>query len=72
MIRRGEEQWTEFDLPIPKVHADRLGAIPRPFIDYVRGLTDETISAEEGRKSVEMVLGAYRSAREGRRVELPL
>ena len=59
-------------MPIPASQADRIAAIPRPFIDYVRGLTDQTISAEEGRKSVEMILGAYRSAREGRRITFPL
>jgi predicted dehydrogenase len=72
MIRAGESQWTEFKLPIPNSQGERIAAIPRPFVDYVRGLTDETISAEEGRKSVEMVLGAYISAREGRRVQFPL
>jgi predicted dehydrogenase len=72
MIRRGETEWTEFRLPIPANQAECLAAVPRPFIDYVRGLTEKTISAEEGRKSVEMVLAAYRSAAEGRRVRLPL
>jgi len=72
MIRQGEDHWTEFRLPIPKSQGERLAAIPRPFIDYVRGLSSETISAEEGRKSVEMVLGAYRSATEGRRIHFPL
>jgi predicted dehydrogenase len=70
MIRRGETAWTEFDLPIPSSQRDRLAAVPRPFIDYVRGLTDQTITAEEGRASVEMVLGAYRSMAEGRRIDL--
>ena len=69
---RGDDHWTEYDLPIPNSQRDRLTAVPRPFIDYVRGLTDETISAEEGRVSVEMVLGAYRSMAEGRRIDLPL
>jgi hypothetical protein len=72
LIRRGDTSWTEFDFPIPKAHGERIGAIPRPFIDYVRGLTDETITAEEGKASVEMLLGAYQSAAEGRRVRLPL
>ena len=72
MIRQGEDRWTEFDLPIPDGQAERLAAIPRPFVDYVRGLSEETIGAEEGRKSVEMVLAAYRSAAEGRRIDLPL
>ncbi|NLE45536.1 MAG: Gfo/Idh/MocA family oxidoreductase [Chloroflexi bacterium] len=72
LFRRGDSEWTEFPLPIPSSQADRIAAVPRPFIDYVRGLTDETVSAEEGKVSVEMVLAAYRSAEEGRRVELPL
>jgi predicted dehydrogenase len=70
MIRRGETEWTEFPYSVPASQRERLMNVPRPFIDYVRGLTDETISAEEGRISVEMVLGAYISAREGRRVNL--
>jgi predicted dehydrogenase len=71
-IRRGDDRWTEYDLPIPNSQRDRLANVPRPFIDYVRGLTDATISAEEGRVSVEMVLGAYQSMAEGRRIDLPL
>jgi predicted dehydrogenase len=71
LLRTGDKAWTEFKLPIPQSQADRIAAVPRPFIDYVRGLTDETIRAEEGRKSVEMVLGAYQSAREGRRITFP-
>ena len=70
MIREGDRDWEEFHLPIPASQGERIAAVPRPFIDYVRGLTDECVSAEEGRKSVEMILGAYRSAREGRRVDL--
>jgi predicted dehydrogenase len=72
LIRRGENRWTEFKLPIPNGQGDRIAAVPRPFIDYVRGLTDESISADEGRKSVEMVLAAYQSMQEGRRIDLPL
>ena len=72
LIRAGEDRWTEFDLPIPAGQGERIAAIARPFVDYVRGLTDETISAQEGRKSVEMVLAAYRSMEEGRRIDLPL
>jgi predicted dehydrogenase len=72
MIRAGETRWTEFKMPIPASQGERIAAIPRPFVDYVRGLTDTTISAQEGRKSVEMVLAAYRSMAEGRRIDLPL
>ena len=70
LIHPGDKEWTVFNLPIPTSQGDRLAAIPRPFINYVRGLTDKTISAEEGRVAVEMVLAAYQSAREGRRVQI--
>jgi predicted dehydrogenase len=72
MIRKGEHAWTEFRLPIPASQAERLMAVPRPFINYVRGLSGEAISAEEGQASVEMLIGAYRSAAEGRRITFPL
>ena len=57
MIRQGDSAWEEFHLPIPASQGERISAVPRPFIDYVRGLSDEHVSAEEGRKSVEMILG---------------
>ena len=57
MIRQGDSDWEEFHLPIPASQGERIAAVPRPFIDYVRGLSDEHVSAEEGRKSVEMILG---------------
>jgi predicted dehydrogenase len=72
LIRRGDKQWTEFDLPIPASQGERIARIPRPFVDYVKGLTDKTISALEGRKSVEMVLAAYQSSRQGRHIDLPM
>jgi predicted dehydrogenase len=68
MIRKGEKAWTEFDLPIPASQGERIQAVPRPFVDYVRGLSEQAVSAEEGKVAVEMVLAAYRSAEEGRRV----
>ena len=70
-IRKGEDAWTEFRMDIPKSQGERIAAIPRPFIDYIRGRIDERVSPEEGRVSVEMVLGAYQSAREGRRIRFP-
>jgi predicted dehydrogenase len=68
MIRQGEDRWTAFNFPIPASQGDRIAAVPRPFVDYLRGLTNEHVSAEAGRVSVAMVLGAYRAAKEGRRV----
>ena len=72
MIRSGDDHWTEYEYPIPASQGERIADVPRPFIDYIRGLTDETITAEEGKASVEMVLAAYQSAAEGRRISLPL
>ncbi|MCZ6632166.1 MAG: Gfo/Idh/MocA family oxidoreductase [bacterium] len=71
-IRKGDEAWTEFPMHIPKGQGERISAVPRPFIDYIRGLTDERISPEEGKVSVEMILAAYQYAREGRRITFPL
>jgi len=68
LIRRGEKAWIEFDLGIPDSQAERIAAVPAPFVAYVQGRSDQAISAEEGRVAVEMALGAYQSAREGRRV----
>lgn len=71
-IRKGDDAWTELDLPIPASQGERIADVARPFVDYVKGVSDEHVSAEEGRKSVEMVLGAYRSAAEGKRIHFPL
>ncbi len=71
-IRRGDDRWTELSLPIPKTQGERIAAVARPFVDYALGRTEEHVGAREGRVSVEMVLGAYRSAKEGRRVVFPL
>lgn len=71
LIRRGESRWTEFPLAIPTAHGERIEAVIRPFIAYVRGECGPAVTAEEGRRSVEMVLAAYRSAAEGRRVTFP-
>ena len=67
-IRRGDDHWTQFKMDIPRGQGERIAAIPRPFINYIRGLSDERVSPEEGRVSVEMILGAYQSAKEGRRI----
>ncbi len=72
MIHPGETRWTEFPVPIPASQGERLKAVPRPFIDYVLGRTDETISAEDGRVTVEMLIGAYQSAAEGKRIRFPI
>lgn len=69
-IQKGDNKWTELAMDIPHGQGERIAAIPRPFINYIRGLTDERVSPEEGRVSVEMVLAAYESAKTGKRVKI--
>jgi len=64
--------WQDLGLAIPASHGERIAAVPRPFIDCLKHDSEPPVTAEDGRVSVEMVLGAYRSAREGRRVAFPL
>lgn len=64
--------WLDLGIPIPASHGERLMAVPRAFIDCLKKDTPPTITAEDGRVSVEMVLGAYRSAHTGCRVNFPL
>lgn len=70
-IRKGDTEWTEYPLAIPAGQGDRIADVARPFIDYLQGQRTAPVTAQEGRVSVEMVLGAYESAREGRRVIFP-
>lgn len=72
LFTRDAPQWRYLDMPIPDSHRDRLAGVPRPFIDCIKHDTEPDVTADDGRTSVEMVLGAYQSAREGRRVEFPL
>ncbi len=64
--------WLDLGISIPASHGERLMAVPRAFIDCLKYDAPPTITAEDGRVSVEMVLGAYRSARTGCRVNFPL
>ncbi|HMN28207.1 MAG TPA: gfo/Idh/MocA family oxidoreductase, partial [Caldilineaceae bacterium] len=56
----------------PASHGERIAAVPRSFIDCLRDDSAPGVTAQDGRVSVEMVLAAYQSAAEGRRVSLPL
>jgi len=67
-----EKGWQNFTFPIPTSQGERIAAIARPFVAYLKGEKGPAATALDGRKSVEMVLGAYRAAREGRRVSFPL
>ncbi len=67
-----EPNWRDLGIPIPAHHGERIADVPRSFVDYLINDTPPPVSAHDGRASVEMVLGAYLSAREGRRVAFPL
>ena len=64
--------WKDLGIQIPNNHGERISGVPRPFIDCIIEDTEPDVSVEAGRVSVEMVLGAYRSTQDGRRVMFPL
>ncbi len=68
--RRGQPAWEDQGIPIPASHGERIGGVPRAFVDFVLHGAPPTATAYDGRVSVEMVLAAYQSAAEGRRIEL--
>lgn len=61
--------WEYFDFPLVK-HVERLRAVPRAVIDYLHGRRAPLATAADGRVCIEMVLAAYQSAREGRRISI--
>jgi predicted dehydrogenase len=72
LLTRADMRWQEQDIAIPASHAERIAAVPRAFVECLQRDLEPPTTAHDGRISVEMVLGAYRSAREGRRVHFPL
>jgi predicted dehydrogenase len=70
LFRKSTGQWEHFEHPVPKSHGERIAAVPRPFIDALKSNQSPTISASDGKVSVEMCLAAYESARTGRRILL--
>ena len=69
IFRAGTDDWEKLDFPFVP-HGTRIQAVARPVIDYLKGEGPPLATAEDGRVCIEMVLGAYQSAREGRRVRL--
>ena len=70
LFRKSTGQWEEFSYPVPPGHGERLKAVPRPWLDNLKAGAPPSVTASDGRVSVEMCLAAYQSAREGRRVSL--
>ena len=69
VYRAGDDDWQRHDFPLAPQRS-RIQAVPRPAIDYLRGIAPPIATAEEGKVCIEMILAAYQSAREGRRVYL--
>ena len=72
LYTRSSPAWQDLGIPIPATHGERIAAVPRAFVDCIVHDLEPDVTALDGRVSVEMVLGAYQSAREGRRVQFPL
>lgn len=72
LFRHGEAAWTPIDTPVPPDQGCRIRAVPRPWVDCWRNGAPLPATGADGRVAVEMVLGAYQAAREGRRVTFPL
>ena len=71
LFRKGASPpWEAFPFEVPKSHGQRIGAVPRPFIEMLKSGGQPTVTARDGRVSVEMCLAAYQSAKEGRRITL--
>ena len=69
IFRAGAENWEKLDFPF-RPHRARIHALARPAIDFIKGQGPPLATAEDGKVCIEMVLGAYQSAREGRRIHL--
>ena len=72
LYTQDEPSWKDLGIPIPEGHGERISGVPRPFIDCLKDDTEPDVTVGDGRVSVEMILGAYRSAQDGRRVQFPL
>ena len=70
LFQRGSDDWRRFDFPFVP-HGSRIGAVARPVIDYLRGTRPPLATAKDGKVCIEMVLAAYESARQGKRIHLP-
>ncbi|MGQ9631196.1 MAG: Gfo/Idh/MocA family protein [bacterium] len=67
-----EKKWKKFDFSPHVQQWERIKAVPRPFIDCIKNNEEPQITAMDGKKAVEMILGAYESARKGQTIKFPL
>ena len=73
VFRYGQADWEVHPVPPETLdQGNRISAVPRPWVDSLINETPPPANAEDGRVSAEMILGAYQSAEEGRRILFPL
>ena len=71
VFRASPNDWEYIHFPLVK-HGERIRAVPRAVIDYLLDKQAPLATAAEGRICIEMVLGAYKSAKTGQRIQLPI
>jgi predicted dehydrogenase len=70
MYSAGGNDWQRFDFPADTPHGNRIRAVARPAVDFLLGKRGPIATAQEGRICIEMILAAYQSSREGRRIQI--
>ncbi len=65
-------RWEDLGISPHTLHAERIAAVARAFVEMVQGTREPWPGGLDGRWAVEMCLGAYQAARSGRRVRFPL
>lgn len=70
LYRTDNPRWVDLGLPADTRQGDRIAAVARPVVDYLHGLRGPLATAADGKVCIEMILAAYRSATEGRRITL--
>lgn len=66
----GQHNWTTVDIPTPPSHGYRIQGVARPAVEFFLGRREPIATAAEGRLNVQMLLAAYESSQQGRRVEI--
>jgi predicted dehydrogenase len=70
LYRRATQSWEYSPLEVPARHGARIGAVAGDWIETLQSRSAPTVSARDGKVSVEMCLAAYRSAATGQRISL--
>lgn len=70
LYRKSAGRWQTIDAPFDFSSIHTLA--PGAFVDSITRNTAPPSTIQDGRKALEMIIGAYRSAETGKRVEFPL